>query len=1065
MLLSLLKKYIPVFTIRFTVVGIFIFATFLTGFVATSLQYHFSKKSATESAERIFEITSQSTNDYLTALDQKATNIVRLLAQFSRLADQASMDRETIELFAEAMKANKMFYAVYIGFANGDFYELVNLESSPVIRKQIQAQPSDRWVLVTVKGEGEQRQRAFSYFDEQAVMRDKRVEASDYDVRTRPWFIRAKVDGVYKTNPYLFEHLQAPGQTYSTVISSTKAVIAVDIALSSLSEFLLSHNKSTSTSDLQEMFLYQKSGEIVASNQQQQVEETIFKPAPLQLSQKQQQLIEQTPVLRISNERDWAPIDFSNAGKPGGYSVEVLNYIAQQTGLRFEFINGFSWPELIAKFKKKDLNMLQPIFLSEENQQWGLSSKSFLTLPFSVVTQLEMPVIHKLSDLNGKSIAIPKGWAVIKALEHNFPDITIVEVNSTQAVLEAVKNGNAYAGLDNDAILRFTQQRFYIKDLQYHQEIDFSPAKISTTMHFMLDDEQGELMDIINLAIANIPANYREYLDRKWLKGSDFNHGVVPYPELIELAKSPENYGQLLTLTIDDQERFIYMMPVNSLNQEFLAIVIPSSEVLSASVEKVKWSIIITAGCLLLILPITWFFAAPIVTPIKLLQAENQKIKFRKYQDVRLVDSHIKEISELANSLVDMSLAIAEHEKNNKELMEAFIKLIAQAIDDKSPYTGGHCNRVPELGIMLANAACGSKQSAFAQFNFANEDEQREFRIAAWLHDCGKIITPEHIVDKGTKLETIYNRIHEVRTRFEVLWRDAEIKYYQQYLLQPENDQQLKQSLAKTQQQLQDDFAFIATSNVGGEFMDNSAVVRLTQIAQTSWQRHFDNTIGLSPVEELQLEQLRSAGKMSITQQLPVTEQLLSDKAEHVIARTRKQEFKPEQGINMEIPEHQYNLGELYNLSIQRGTLTAEDRYKINEHMLSTIKMLDTLPFPPELANVPRYASTHHETLIGTGYPRKLSAKDLSIPERVLVIADIFEALTAGDRPYKKAKSLSQSIDILHKFALNQHIDYDLFELLLTSGTYLAYGQQYLQADQLDEVDISKYLRSNKMAS
>ena len=121
--------------------------------------------------------------------------------------------------------------------------------------------------------------------------------------------------------------------------------------------------------------------------------------------------------------------------------------------------------------------------------------------------------------------------------------------------------------------------------------------------------------------------------------------------------------------------------------------------------------------------------------------------------------------------------------------------------------------------------------------------------------------------------------------------------------------------------------------------------------------------------------------------------------------------------------------------------------------------MLEQLPFPPELANVPRFASTHHETLIGTGYPRQLTAEQLTVPERVLVIADIFEALTAADRPYKKAKSLSVSINILHKFALDQHIDIDLFELFLTSGIYLTYANKYMQSEQIDEVDITKYLR------
>src|SRR5690606_28703806 len=160
----------------------------------------------------------------------------------------------------------------------------------------------------------------------------------------------------------------------------------------------------------------------------------------------------------------------------------------------------------------------------------------------------------------------------------------------------------------------------------------------------------------------------------------------------------------------------------------------------------------------------------------------------------------------------------------------------------------------------------------------------------------------------------------------------------------------------------------------------------------------------------------------------------------------------------MEIPRHLYNLGELYNLSIARGTLTAEDRFKINEHIISTIKMLDSLPFPEDLALVPRYASTHHETLNGTGYPRGLSAEDLSIPERIMVLADIFEALTAADRPYKPAKTVSKAIAILHTMVLNHHVDRDVFALFLSSGVYLEFARRFLPPEQIDEVDISLYL-------
>jgi hypothetical protein len=256
--------------------------------------------------------------------------------------------------------------------------------------------------------------------------------------------------------------------------------------------------------------------------------------------------------------------------------------------------------------------------------------------------------------------------------------------------------------------------------------------------------------------------------------------------------------------------------------------------------------------------------------------------------------------------------------------------------------------------------------------------------------------------------------------------------------------------LKNEQQELVEEFTFVASCNVGGEFLDQDKLDRLQSIATKTWQRHFDDRLGLSPLEELRI----SASE----QTLPKTEQLLSDKPEHIIERTQTTDYPPEFGIDMDIPEHLYNLGEVYNLSVSRGTLTEEDRFKINEHMISTIKMLESLPFPEELRNVPRYASTHHETMKGTGYPRKLPGTELSIPERILAVADVFEALTASDRPYKKAKTVSEAMDIMHKMVLDNHIDSDCFELFLRDRVYLRYAREFLPESQLDEFDASKYL-------
>ena len=397
-----------------------------------------------------------------------------------------------------------------------------------------------------------------------------------------------------------------------------------------------------------------------------------------------------------------------------------------------------------------------------------------------------------------------------------------------------------------------------------------------------------------------------------------------------------------------------------------------------------------------------------------------------------------------------MVRSIQAHERAQRELMDSIIRLIAQAIDDKSAYTGGHCERVPELALLLAEHASNSDLPAFRQFTLEDEDQWREYRIAAWLHDCGKITTPEHIVDKGSKLETIYNRIHEVRMRFEVLWRDAELEYLRSVANAPERQEALKRHLEEAREQLQDDFSFVAECNVGGEYLDDEKLQRLHGIAEKTWQRHFDNRLGLSPLEDLNVPPEPAP--------LPATEKLLADKPEHIIERTGSTEYAPELGINMDIPQHLYNLGEVYNLSISRGTLTEEDRFKINEHMISTIRMLESLPFPPELKNVPRYASTHHETMKGSGYPRRLPGSELSIPERLLAVADVFEALTASDRPYKKAKPVSVAIDILYNMVLDNHIDKDCFELFIKDRVYEEYAHRYLPPEQLDEVNVDSYL-------
>ncbi len=386
-----------------------------------------------------------------------------------------------------------------------------------------------------------------------------------------------------------------------------------------------------------------------------------------------------------------------------------------------------------------------------------------------------------------------------------------------------------------------------------------------------------------------------------------------------------------------------------------------------------------------------------------------------------------------------------------KGLLDSFISVLAGAIDAKSPYTGGHCQRVPELAMMLAAAASKSTDEVFKDFKF-NEEQYYEMNIAALLHDCGKVTTPEYVVDKATKLETIYDRIHEIRTRFEVLKRDAEIDCLNA-IIAGGDEKALRLELVEKQARLDDDFSFIANANIGGEYMSDEDIARIEKIAEIEWVRTLDDRIGVSHEELRRMEAVEYVPP-------PAREKLLADRPEHIIERDAANKTPEDNPLNfkMDEPENMYNRGEIHNLIVRRGTLTAEERYKINHHMVQTVTMLDQLPFPRHLKNVPEYAGAHHETMVGTGYPRGLRKEDMSLPARIMAIADIFEALTACDRPYKKAKTLSESVRILSFMKLDNHIDPDLFALFLKSGVYLEYAEKRLMPNQIDNVEIGQFL-------
>ena len=680
---------------------------------------------------------------------------------------------------------------------------------------------------------------------------------------------------------------------------------------------------------------------------------------------------------------------------------QALNaiYIAQKDNSLYELINLSNNPALQKKYNTpKDALWLELIV---QNKKITLK---FLTLNLEILKQ---------KTLNEDFSVTQRGWYKQALQENQTIRTNIYKFQSTQhygiTFAKKIRETDSVLAIDYtvDEMNQFLSQKNFDKD-----------------SYILLYDEHGFLI-----------ASSKKVPQQKWKQVYNFFQ--------------KKQTKSINTFTEWRQDYFTYHSLSKNINPGSIeiAILLPKERLLAPYNEKIIEAFFAALLFILLSIPFIFYATSRIVKPIHTLMKENYKIIHRDFTNVKRIDTNITEFKHLSKSLLTMSQSIQIYQEEQAKLLNSIVKLIAEAIDAKSSYTGGHCERVPKIAELLVKAASDSKEEAFKEFSFTKEDEWREFHIGAWLHDCGKVTTPEFVVDKATKLETIYNRIHEIRTRFEVLFRDAQIEYLNTLLAGGDrSDATLK--LQKTQLALIDDFNFIAKANEGGEFMSEASKERIAKIAEKTWWRNFDNKIGLSTLELMQFK--------NTTEKLPVQEKLLADKHEHIIKREHfNYENYIADGFKEEVPEYLYNYGEVYNLQIEKGTLTHEERFKINEHVIMSIKMLEQLPFPKELQKIPEYAGTHHETMIGTGYPRKLTKAELSIPARVMAIADIYEALTASDRPYKKAKTISQALKIMSFMVKDEHIDADIFKLFLESGVYLEYAKEHLKKEQIDEVDLN----------
>jgi HD-GYP domain-containing protein (c-di-GMP phosphodiesterase class II) len=974
-----------------------------------------SSHTAKSNAEHIFGNAFRSAEEQLNHFVDELGILASLGTTQASMSEVSGSGLKALPLsfMITALDKSPWLYSLYYGFENGDFLQVITANNDRRVLEPHKAPKASHWIVRAITNDeagektstpgavAQNRVQIWTFLNRDREIIETRSEANpQYDPRARPWYKNSIGASEPKLSaPYIFNSLKQPGLTVSKRLENRGAVFGVDVTLTRL---------STITSNIE---ISEHGGLILIDDGDRvlSMSDTLGKATPLA----------SVPSLDILAAK--AVQKLQRDGQVEGIQSLTLNgvkYLAQYTnwekaGHQFgifavapldDFIGLFhAMQEQILLLTLASLIIFVPgalIFSSRMSSQitsLAAEARRVQGMDFSETRILPSRIVEFFDLSQSFSLMKADIASRTKALE-----------TSEDKLGRLVTLGVAMSGeKDSDKLMEMI--------LLGAKELSNADGG---TLYILNDDQKLDFQmlhnDTLGLAFGG-------------LSGEEIDFSSVP---LFDDDGAP-NRRNVVSFCVHEGETINISDAYDHSEFDFSGTKIfdqdhgyHSKSFLTVPLKPRGGEII---GVLQLINARGADSDAP--TPFS---AE--------------IQSFVEALSaQAATALYNRNLLQAQ-----QDLMDGMIHVIGGAIDAKSPYTGRHCERVPKLAMMLAEEASQSDIGVFSEFRFETEEEWREFHIGAWLHDCGKVITPEYVVDKATKLETIYNRIHEIRTRFEILLRDADIERLNKVLSGADADDAQKVYDAR-KSELVEDFAFVANSNIGAEFMVKEDIERLTGIAENTWLRHFDDRLGLAH------DELGRYAEEAVS--LPVAEKLLDDKPHHLLEREEGiHQMYEEFRFKVNIPEHLHNFGELTNLSIERGTLSEEERFIVNQHIMQTIAMLERLPFPKHLQRVPEYAGTHHEALNGTGYPRQLKKDDLSVPARIMAVADIFEALTASDRPYKKPKTLSESVRILSFFKKDGHIDSDVFDLFLSSGIYQRYADDFLNPSQIDEVDISAYV-------
>jgi HD-GYP domain-containing protein (c-di-GMP phosphodiesterase class II) len=962
-----------------TVLSILLFAVVLiVGSLLTVLNYQRGRDLANSASSVLFDHIEREMALQLDLLYTPISQMVDLTISNPVVRDATQQERmSSLPMLVEAMRHSAALSAIYIGYANGDFFQLRRLNASASSILDMPVPPGAAYLVQSfIRRPGSPTEAAFIFLaNDLQVLSTRRQSGYGFDPRQRAWYLQAMQTPIQvQTKPYMFFSTSEPGITVARRSANMGAVVGADISLEDLSAILGAQKISASA----ELALVDRDTSVLAYQ----------KPELINKSQDPQGRLRMASLSELGG-RQFAAL----AGK---LREGVFNTPFQTN------IDGRPWSGRINPVWLGGESLYLAISVPDDELladarhmlDYGVLVTVFLLLaaiPLAAVVAWRLGLPLRRLAREAKAMQDFDFRSAVKARSRiREIDLLMCSMHETRSTIQHFM----------EISIALAAEQNLDRLLEHIVTETMSIAHADAGMLYLLDDDRRQALPQL----------------AKW---TDQPSDMQTPPAALDIHQ-PENADNPLCQTLLNGSRQIRMMDAAAMHEAHWLGEVPghlSSRPHMLATIPLKNRREETIGAIL------W------IGPMKDAGTE----------------VHLFAFLEALSGAAAISIENKQLIKAQTDLLEAMIQVIAGAIDAKSPYTGGHCQRVPELTKMLAQAACDAEAGPFQHFDL-NEDQWREVHVASWLHDCGKMTTPEFVVDKATKLETIYDRLHEIRMRFEVIKRDREIASLQ--AIASGTDRAVAQAvLTEELAQLDEDFEFIASCNEGTERMAPESMLRVKQIAQRTWQRTLDDRIGISWEE-------RARKSQQPAQPLPVQENLLSDRIEHRIARRDQDRLAPDNKWNFKVqtPELLYDRGEIYNLCIARGTLTPEERYKINEHMIQTIIMLDRLPFPRHLANVPEIAGGHHEKMDGSGYPKRLKREEMSPVARMMAVADIFEALTAADRPYKKGKKLSEAIAIMVKMKAEDHIDPDVFDLFFESGIYLEYAKKYMEPELIDIV-------------